>query len=428
MNSDFLQPKNKNTQQDTKADPKLTDAELDAASKDEELLDQVSPNVPSPDPELSDEDKELASDKPKVSSPATKNPFKKLARWFKGLTKKQKVIFVLVIVIILGGLSFGLVKALSKKPATVVQKSEEKKPEPPKTTEPSKLTGVTVPIDMNKRPVTGIMIENSPEARPQSGLKDAGVVFEAIAEGGITRFLSLFQEGQPDYIGPVRSVRPYYLDWLEAFDAPIAHAGGSGDGLAKLKADGVRDLDQFANGNAYMRVNNRAAPHNLYTTMAKLDELNKSKGITSSNFEGFARKPEAASATPTAKSIDFSISSALYSVHYDYDQASNSYKRSEGGKPHMDLKSNSQLQPKVVIADVMTYGIAPNGVNSTYGTIGSGKAYIFQDGIVTEGIWSKSSSKSQIVWKDAAGNVIKLNPGQTWITAVNNNPSVSYKP
>ncbi len=415
MNSDFLKPK-----------PKTETIEPEKVADDDKLLNQVSPDLPGPDPKLDEEDMTLAADKPPKETGSTKNPFKKFGRWFKGLNKKQKAIFIFVVLLVLAGIGFGAVKALNKpKPAPVVQKEE--KVEPPKpTTEPSKLTGIQVPFDMNKRPVTGIMIENSPDARPQSGLKDAGVVFEAIAEGGITRFLTLFQEAQPDYIGPVRSVRPYYLDWLQGFDAPIVHAGGSGEGLAKIRSDGVRDMDHGANGNAFMRVNNRPAPHNLYTTMAKLDEVRNSRGYTSSTFEGFARKEEKASATPTAKSIDFSISSPLYSVHYDYDAPSNSYKRSEGGKPHTDLKSSAQLQPKVVIANVFTF--SQNGIYSIYGVIGSGKAYIFQDGVVTEGTWSKSSSKSQIVWKDSAGAVIKLNPGQTWITAVKDNPSVVYKP
>lgn len=423
MNNDIIKP-SKPAPEETpkKTEPKKSNEDL--------LLDEVSKDEPGPDPKLSKEDIELASEKPKEEVNKTKNPFKKLHRWFKKLTKKKKALVIFVAIILIGSIGFAAYKVLAKdKPVPVVEKKEEVKEEVVvPTTEPSKLTGLTVPIEMNKRIVTGIMIENSPDARPQSGLKDAGVVFEAIAEGGITRFLALFQEAQPDYIGPVRSVRPYYLDWLQGFDAPIAHAGGSSDGLAKIKTDKVRDLDQFANAGAYMRVNNRVAPHNLYTTMAKLDELNKSKGFTSSTFEGFARKEEKANPTPTAKSIDFSISSALYSVHYDYDGASNSYKRVLGGKPHTDLKSNEQLSPKVVIANVMTYTAAYNGVNSQYGTIGSGKAYIFQDGVVTEGSWSKSSSKSQMVWKDAQGNVIKLNPGQTWVTAVNNNGSVTYKP
>jgi hypothetical protein len=272
------------------------------------------------------------------------------------------------------------------------------------------------------------MIENSPDARPQAGLKDAGVVFEAIAEGGITRFLALFQDTQPDHIGPVRSVRPYYLDWLQGFDAPIAHVGGSADGLAKIRNESIRDLDQFANPGAFFRVNTRYAPHNMYTTSAKLDELKKAKGYESSTFEGFARKPEKASDVASAKNIDVNISSFLYNPRYEYDATTNSYKRSLAGKPHTDEKSGEQISPKVVVVNVMSFGVAANRVNSNYTTIGSGISYIFQDGSVQKGSWEKTSSKSQMIFKDEGGRVIKLNPGQTWISAVNNATSVKYTP
>ncbi len=386
--------------------------------------------IVSPEEKGADDSKTVGSLRPKKSKKT--NPFRKLVDWFQDLSKKQKIIFVIVLVFVIAGITTGLVLALHKDPPPapkpVVKKVEPKKEEPKPTTVPSTLTGLQVDPALNKRTVTGVMIENSPEARPQSGLTSAGVVFEAIAEGGITRFLALFQDTQPDYIGPVRSVRPYYLDWLQGFDAPIAHAGGSNDGLAKVKADKVKDLDQFANAKAYQRVNSRYAPHNLYTSSAKLDALEAEKGFTSSTFDGFTRKTESKLATPTAKSIDLTISGYYYNPHYDYDAASNTYKRSMQGKPHTDEKTGAQIAPKVVIANIMQYKIIDSVGHSGYNTIGSGTSYIFQDGGVTIGTWSKSSSKSQIVFKDSSGAVLKLNPGQTWIAAVGANPGVKYTP
>lgn len=360
------------------------------------------------------------------------NPLHKVVTWFHALSKKQKIVFIVTTIVVLAGATTGLVLALQKDPQpavkTVAKKVEPKTEVPKPATEASTLSGLQVDPSVNKRPVTGVMIENSPEARPQSGLTSASVVFEAIAEGGITRFLALFQDTQPDYIGPVRSVRPYYLDWLQGFDAPVAHAGGSNDGLAKVKADKVKDLDQFANAKAYQRVNSRYAPHNLYTSTAKLDALEVEKGFTSSTFEGFARKAESKSATPDAKSIDLTISGYYYNPHYDYDAASNTYKRSMQGKPHIDEKSGTQIAPKVVIANIMQYKIIDSVGHSGYNTIGSGTSYIFQDGTVTIGTWEKTSSKSQIVFKDKSGAIIKLNPGQTWLAAVGDDTGVQYKP
>lgn len=304
-----------------------------------------------------------------------------------------------------------------------------KKKEPPKpTTEPSKLTGLEVAIETNQLPVTGVMIENSPDARPQSGLKDAGIVFEAVAEGGITRFLTLFQDTQPDYVGPVRSARPYYLDWALPFEAGYAHVGGSPEALAQIKALGVRDLDQFSNSGSYTRVSSRYAPHNVYTGIGRLIELQRGKGYNTSNFNGFSRKKETPLPTPTARTVDLTISSFLYNVHYDWDQATNSYKRVMGGKPHTDEKSGAQITPKVVVALVMAKGLHPDGQHTTYGTTGSGQMFVFQDGGLTTGTWHKPDRKAQFTFTDPAGKAIAFNPGQTWITVVGEAGSVKYAP
>jgi hypothetical protein len=355
--------------------------------------------------------------------PKHKRSFKE---WLKGRTKKQWIIFAVIVVLVLGAGGFLAYKLLHK-PAPVVQKAVITKGETPKPVEPitSKLTGLPISdATINDRPVTAVMIENSPTARPQSGINQAGVVFEAVAEGGITRFLTLFQDTEPDYIGPVRSVRPYYVQWLSGFDAAVAHVGGSADALAMLKRGEAKDLDQFFNPGPYHRISSRPAPHNMYSSVIALRELQQKKGYTS-NFTGFARKPEAKSATPNATSIDFNISGAIYNPHYDYDAATNTYKRSEGGQPHIDQQSGQQLSPKVVVSLVMPQG--SNGIYTTYNTLGSGEAYVFQDGILTKGTWHKASNKEQFSFTDANGTPLKLDPGQTWISVVGGSNRITYK-
>lgn len=390
-----------------------------------------TPSFKTPDEVAKTDDKAPTDAKP---APAFANqPVKKSRRspvaWFKDLSKKKKALVIAGAIAVLAGIGFGVKALLSDPaPAPAVVVVEKKKEEPKAVPIYSPLTGVAVTKEQSELPVTGIMIENSPDARPQSGLHQAGVVFEAIAEGGITRFLTLWQEAQPDYVGPVRSVRPYYVDWVQGFDAAIAHVGGSPEALAKIRAEGVKDLDQFYNPGPYRRVNNRYAPHNMYTSLPQLVDLQKSKGWTKSTFTGFPRKAEKPSEAPTARTVDIVISGALYNVHYDYDLASNSYKRVLAGKPHVDERSKTQISPKVVIAIVVPYSIHSDRIHSVYQTIGSGKAYVFQDGVATEATWEKTSGKSQITFKDAAGKPIQLNAGQTWITATSIANNVTYKP
>lgn len=299
---------------------------------------------------------------------------------------------------------------------------------PAATTVANSLSGLQVDPAVNTRPITGVMIENSQDARPQSGLNQASVVFEAIAEGGITRFLALFQDTTPDYIGPVRSVRPYYIQWCMSFDCAIAHAGGSPEALADIKSWGTKNLDQFASSSSYQRITSRYAPHNLYTSMTKLNALEASKGYSAPSFTPLVRKADSPSATPNASSIDVSISSALYNSHYDYDATTNSYKRSEGGAAHETVDANgakTQITPKVIVALIMTYGVASDK-HSSYGVTGSGEVLVFQDGTVAHGSWHKDDYKSSLSLKDDAGAALKLNPGQTWFVALPTTSKIAY--
>lgn len=350
-----------------------------------------------------------------------------LRSWWKGLNRNLRFGIISAALLLFGAGALGYYYLLPPKSESALEITKQEKPPP--TTVASPLSGVQIEPELAKRPVTGIMIENSLVARPQSGLTEAGVVFEAIAEGGITRFITLYQESQPQYVGPVRSLRPYYIDWAAAFDASIAHVGGSPDALAQIRSGG-KDLDQFFNPGSYWRVSSRASPHNVYTSFERMDALNKAKGYTSSKFTPWPRKPDAPQATPAAKAINVNISSVLYNSRYDYDPATNTYLRSEGGKPHVitasaDDKTGQQLHPKVILVLVMPYSL--NGKYSVYGTSGSGTVLAFQDGGVTEGTWTKKDRVSQFTFTDASGKEIKLNAGQTWVTAVASRDKVTFE-
>jgi hypothetical protein len=214
------------------------------------------------------------------------------------------------------------------------------------------------------------------------------------------------------------------------FDAAVAHVGGSPEALQDIKTWGVKDLDQFYNGSYYHRISTRAAPHNVYTSIANLNALEAKKGFGQPTYTSFARKAAAPSAAPNATSIDFSISSALYNVHYDYDGATNSYKRFEGGAAHMAVNGSgvqTQITPKVVVGLVMPKGIEADDLHTSYNTLGSGQAFIFQDGLVTVGTWHKPNNATNFTFTDQNGAAIKLNPGQTWLTALGSASSASYK-
>lgn len=343
----------------------------------------------------------------------------KIRDWSRQHKKLAIIISVAAVLLIGGGVTTALyLMNRPSEPAPSPQVAEpEPAPEPPKFYSP--LTGTLVDTEADTKDlVTAIMIENSPNARPQSGLKNSGVVFEAIAEGGITRFLVLYQQEKPQLVGPVRSLRMYYVDWLAAFNPSVAHIGGSAAALREVRNGNYRDIDQFFNAGAYWRATDRYAPHNVYTSFERLDALNSAKGYNESNFTGFTRKDSEAAATPTATKMNVTISSVLFNSSYVYDAETNLYNRSQGGAPHTDREAG-QIAPRVVIVmKVPTQTVFEDGYRQQINTIGSGAATIFQDGTVKEVTWSKASKTTQMTFKDAEGKDVPLARGQTWITAV----------
>ena len=359
-----------------------------------------------------------------------KSPFLPKVKYWLKHHKKLSIILGILLVLVAAGGTATAVYFLNQDPEVVATTKPEVKPEP--TPEPPKyyspLSGNQVETEAaTHAAVTGIMMENSPDARPQSGLKDSGVVFEAIAEGGITRFLVLYQEQKPQLIGPVRSVRQYYVDWVAGFNASVAHVGGSAAALKEVRNGNYRDIDQFFNASTYWRATDRYAPHNVYTSFERIDALNAKKGFTTSEFTGFTRKDSVA-ATPTATSIDVKISGPLFNSHYNYNATTNTYDRSQAGKPHLDREAG-QISPRVVIAmKVNQVKVLEDGYREQIDAIGSGAATIFQDGTVQEVTWKKASKTAQITFTDAAGADVPLARGQTWLTAIpNGSGSVTWQ-
>jgi len=306
----------------------------------------------------------------------------------------------------------------------------------------------------------GVMIENHTEARPQSGISFADVVYEAIAEGGITRFLTVFYCQDADVVGPVRSARTYYIDFLSEYGAfPLyAHVGGANsdgkaDALGQLETYGwvgVNDLNQFSIGfPVFLRDYDRlgrtvATEHTMYSSTTKLwDYAAKNRKITNVNEDGdkwdedfiaYTFKDDAAlSARPAAQSIkyDFWDGYGDFGVLWTYDKTTNSYLRTNGGKPHTDLNTKKQLTAKNVVLLMMKESRANDGyegnLHMLYGTKGTGSAKVFIDGVVTDATWSKKSRTAHLYLKDKRGQDIELNRGTIWFSIVSPTTAITVK-
>lgn len=381
---------------------------------------------------------------------------------------------IIFVAIILGGgigvLIFTLVQSKPEGKEPTFSVSEKWADETSKTLSP--LTGEELEDpSLSNAPAFCIQIPNGLDgARPQVGLNEAGVIFEAIAEAGITRLAAIFQNPTSSIIGPIRSLRMYYLEWDTPFDCTIVHAGGADDAIKAVSSGKYRDLtENYAymwRGNSYGALNRQW--NNLFTSANYLKSFNETNGFTTSNIKSFQRETKKNAEISRVKDnsenpldidsgtensvniINAKVNNivinyggdAYFNPTYTYNPKTNSYDRFYNGEPHMSYNCTGelgevtpeetcgdpvQISPKVVIAMKVNESKAADGYHESITTTGSGEAYIFQNGEVIDGFWEKSSKDSQIIFKDEKKIELKLIPGQTWISAIPNYGSVDYE-
>lgn len=308
-----------------------------------------------------------------------------------------------------------------------------------------------------QRPL-GIMIENHKESRPQSGLSSADIVYEAVAEGGITRFLAIFYCQNASYVGPVRSARIYFVRFLEGYgEYPLyAHVGGANtDGpadalgyISELDWSSYNDLNQFSVPFPYFwrdyeRLKNVATEHTVYTSTKKLWQYAKDKReLTNVDDQGvrwdkgfspwkFEDDAKAADRGKVVK-IDFGFWDNLasdFSVVWSYDAKTNSYKRTNGSSPHVDKNTGKQLEAKNIVVIFAKESPANDGYEGghlLYKNVGSGDMLFFKNGQVIKGTWSKETDEDNIKFFDNTDKEISIVRGQVFVEMLPIGNKVNY--
>lgn len=303
-------------------------------------------------------------------------------------------------------------------------------PEPTEVTSGSTfanvLTGVATDQASAIRHPLAITVENDPNARPQSGLDKADIVYETVYDPAeTTRFLAIYSSKEAEKIGPIRSARTFFVDWAHGYNAYLAHWGGNIDALDKIKAEKILDLDEFAYSSAFWREASTglALEHTGYTSTVKLrDQATKNNYPTTNSFAVYKFKDDAdLTIRPESQKITVNFSGANYKVTYDYDKATNLYKRSIAGKPHLDKITKDVISPKNLIAMVVARKPVMTRINEegyAMTTVGSGVAKFYIDGKETVGTWKKTSAAEREIFYDAAGQEIVFDRGQSWISVV----------
>lgn len=311
-----------------------------------------------------------------------------------------------------------------------------------------------------KRRPLAVMIENHAESRPQSGLSLADVVYEAVAEGGITRFMGIFYCGisvEPVNLAPVRSARTYFLPWVLEYDALYNHVGGAGvcsdptvderaKALCQIGQYKMKDMDQFGISfpTCYRNPDRLDHPvateHTMVCVTDKLFSIAATRGWTNVDASGvswdknfvswkFKDDPPAGGERGASFSATFTAWKGYsdYAVKWTYDPAGNNYKRFNGGSPHMDLETKEQLTAKnIVVLFVDETGPVDDHLHLLYDTIGSGNGILYQDGKTIKITWQKATRTSRTKFFDTNGKEVSFNRGQIWIEMLPTGTPITY--
>lgn len=274
-----------------------------------------------------------------------------------------------------------------------------------------------------------VMIDNHPDAYPQSGLDKSPLVFETLAEFGVTRYMVVFAPGiSPDakVIGPVRSARSYFVQWAIGLKAIYAHAGGSPDGLDLAQnAQSIVNADALRKdaGAYFRRDKSRSAPHNLYTDSATLARLvnDRNAAAFDPSTIGFLLKADAPKAQrPSSQKLSYYFLYKEESAGWVYDPDNNSYFRLRRGRPHVDAQTGRQLEFKNVVVmevdEAKRAGDAKGRIDQD--VLGEGAAKVFLDGKAIDAHWRKEANAAPLRFYDANGDEIPFNVGPVWIAAV----------
>ncbi len=349
------------------------------------------------------------------------------------MSKKKKIISILstiAAVLVICGLFYiaydkGIIKFDSKK--KVEEKTENNEEETTieeETIEEEVSEYQIIDTTSNARPYA-VMIDNVSGARPQSGLQSAYLVYEITVEAGLTRLLALFKDADLSMIGPVRSVRHYFLDYALENDAIFVHHGWSPQAQSDITTLKIQNLNGLFNPSSmFWREKTKVSPHNSYTNSAKMEKAAKAKGyrLTSENYQVLNYSVDSVdlsgyNSVKDANSISIKYSSST-KVTYKYDAENKVYLRSHNGIKHKDYLTGEQLKVKNIIIlnniDVTLIAGDPKG-RINLGNIGTGDGYYITEGKAVKITWSKSSRSSKTIYKDENGQVLKVNDGNTFV-------------
>jgi hypothetical protein len=284
----------------------------------------------------------------------------------------------------------------------------------------SYLTGLPVDDDeIIERPVVAVKIASNLDAQPQLGLETADMVVEELVEGGISRFLAIFQSTDSDPVGPIRSARTSEVDLLPLFGRPIFANSGGNAGTVRALANANTSVQAGHNtafGGLYFRDRSRSSgTNNLFTNTSEIrDAAGETATAPGELFRFLDADAEPPAAALPVIGIDVSFGSTRTRWVWDADQEA--FIRWQDGREHLGV-DNLQLAFTNVIVLSTPYQTSPADPRSPDAvSVGSGEAWILSNGWLMTGTWERTSPEARYVIRDGSGEEIALAPGRSWIS------------
>ncbi len=282
------------------------------------------------------------------------------------------------------------------------------------------------------RPIA-VMIDNDDKnARPQAGLENAYLIYEIIVEGGSTRFMALFKEFSEDKIGPIRSSRHYFLDYVLESDAIYAHCGWSPKAQRDISSLKVKNINGVigSDAKAFWRDNTyNKTWHNLYTSGEVLKSFADNKKYSSTTERQLLsfNKEETEIAGEDASKISLKYS-YHYNTSYEYDEEKGVYLKYINGAPHSMQNGETLDCENIIVYKVKNFNLndGENKGRQDISNIGSGDGYLFSGGKCIKINWSKASREAKTVYTYESGEEVVLNPGRTFVNIVPQNGNIAY--
>ncbi len=276
------------------------------------------------------------------------------------------------------------------------------------------LTGLPTD-DSEVRPALAVKIDNHRSARPQVGLDQADIVFEARAEG-VTRFMAVFHSQTPDPVGPVRSSRTSDFDLLRGLNTPLYASSGGNDYVARsLRSLPIYDVTAISQ-RQYQRDSSRSAPHNLFVDTSTLFGL--APEDAQAPFPWFEYRADGEAVVASGTEVDGPVSIVFREgplVTYSWDSSRSAWLRSQDDQPHATVAGEQLGSPNVVVM-VTNYVTSPADSSSPeLVSVGEGPLFVLTDGMVVEGTWTRSEADEAPSLVDEDGETIALTPGATWV-------------